>query len=110
MGYDLVGFTNGATPSINGTNLTKFDTAIKAAHHGTHIYGASAAGNDTYAVAFSPTFKAYNAGMSINLMADVANTGAATLNVDSLGAKAIKKLTPIGKLDIESDDIIFWVC
>lgn len=55
------------------------------------LYGASSAGTDTYAITVSPVPDNLTAGDVFRLKADVANTGACTLNVNSLGAKTIKK-------------------
>lgn len=55
------------------------------------IYAASTTGNDTYVVTLIPTPSAYTNGMMVNFKPDTANTGAATLNVNGLGAKTIKK-------------------
>ncbi|OQB06786.1 MAG: hypothetical protein BWY21_01901 [Parcubacteria group bacterium ADurb.Bin216] len=55
------------------------------------LYGASSAGSDAYAITVSPKPDNYTAGDVFRFKADVANTGACTLNVNSLGAKAIKK-------------------
>ncbi len=55
----------------------------------THDYAASATGTDAYAITLSPTVTAYTTGDTYIFKADVANTGAATLNVDGLGAKTI---------------------
>ena len=55
------------------------------------VYGEPAVGTDSYAYNPSPAFSAYVAGMRLTFKADVANTGAATLNINSLGAKTIKK-------------------
>ena len=52
-------------------------------------YGA-ATGTDTYAVTLSPAPTGYAAGMSILVSFANTNTGAATINVNGLGAKAIK--------------------
>ena len=49
--------------------------------------GASAGGTDTYAINPNPAYTAYATGMTVVFKVDVANTGAATLNVNSLGAK-----------------------
>ena len=46
---------------------------------------------DAYAVAPAPAYTAYFAGMQVIFKADNTNTGASTLNVNSLGAKTIKK-------------------
>lgn len=53
-------------------------------------YATSTSGNDTYAVTLSPAPTAYTAGMEVAFKPDTANTGACTLNVNGLGAKAIK--------------------
>lgn len=67
------------------------------------LYAASAAGSDSYAITVSPVPNDYDAGDTYFFKADVANTGPATLNVNSLGAKTIKKF---GTQDLETGDII----
>jgi hypothetical protein len=52
--------------------------------------GASAVGTDAYAVTLTPALTAYAEGQKISFKTDVANTGACTLNVNGLGAKALK--------------------
>lgn len=66
---------------VNPTNLTTVQT---------YDYAASAAGSDTYAITVSPAPTAYVTGQIFTFKADVANTGACTLNVNSLGAKTLK--------------------
>jgi RNase P/RNase MRP subunit p29 len=68
---------------INGTLQTDIT-------EGKYNIGSSAAGTDTYIVIIT-NVASYAAGLEIFLLADVANTGAATVNVNSLGAVAIKK-------------------
>jgi len=55
-------------------------------------YGVDAQGSDTYVVTL-PNFQevAYWAGMTIRFKANTANTGAATININGLGAKSITK-------------------
>jgi hypothetical protein len=65
-------------------------------------YAASSAGTDTYAITLDPVPAAYFTGMVVHFKADVFNTGACTLNVNTLGAKAIKK--PNGA-DLATGDI-----
>ncbi len=48
-------------------------------------------GTDAYAIAPSPAITAYAAYQRFSFIADVPNAGACTLNVNGLGAKAIKK-------------------
>lgn len=52
-------------------------------------YAASSTGNDTYVVTLSPVPTSYVNGMRIRFKPDTANTWAATLNVNSLGAISI---------------------
>lgn len=76
---------NGATSSTGSANAYAF---------------ASAAGN---------TITAYAAGNIICFKANHTNTGSATLNVDTLGAKTLKKYgdTNLAANDIETGDLVF---
>lgn len=66
-----------ATPALNRNVLT-------------HDYAASSAGTDAYAITLTPAVTAYTTGDIYYFKADVANTGACTLNVNALGVKNIK--------------------
>lgn len=71
------------------------------------LYAASSAGSDTYAITTSPVSGAYAAGDVFRFKADVANTGACTLNVSGLGAVTIKRHDNSGaKIDLITGDII----
>lgn len=69
------------------------------------VYAADGGSNDTYAItlAVAPTAYTDIIGLPIVFKANTANTGAATLNVNSLGAKTIKKLT---NQDLSDNDIL----
>lgn len=56
-----------------------------------NIYGADGGASDAYEISMDSPPSAYVAGMFVLFKANTANTGAATLNVNALGAKAIKK-------------------
>lgn len=56
-----------------------------------YIYAEDSGASDAYAVTLTPAPTAYTTGMIVAFKANTANTGAATLNVNSLGAKTIKK-------------------
>jgi hypothetical protein len=56
-----------------------------------HVGVQDAGATDAYAVTVAPAPAAYVTGMTVVFKANTANTGAATLNVNSLGAKTIKK-------------------
>jgi len=67
------------------------------------LYGASNTGSDAYAITVDPAPNDYDAGDKYTFKADVGNTGPATLNVNGLGAKTIKKFG--SSLDLETGDI-----
>jgi hypothetical protein len=53
-------------------------------------YAADTGGADAYAIAPVPAVAAYAAGQAVTLKPGNANTGASTININSLGAKSIK--------------------
>lgn len=79
-----------------------------AIQNATYTYAADAAVSDTYAITLSPAPSAYADGQQFTFKANTANTGAATLNVNSLGAKTIKKLhdQDLATGDIEAASIV----
>ena len=66
---------------------------------------ATTGSSNTYAITTAATWTAYASNMVIAFDANHSNTGAATLNVDTLGAKALKKYTSGGIADVASGDI-----
>lgn len=75
---------------------------FRAIQSGNHSYGDSGEGTDAYIIGLNPALTVYYTGMQIKLEADVANTGAATLDIDGVGAKAITKN---GTTALEDGDI-----
>ena len=65
-------------------------------------YAVDAVGTDSYAVNLPSFYSNYFSGMVVNFIAGTVNTGACTLNVNSAGAKTIKR---IGTIDLETGDI-----
>lgn len=74
------------------------------------IYGADGGINDSYEISLSPEPDSYSnlTGVPIQFKANTANTGAATLNINGLGAKNIKKLfnEDLSTGDIETGQIV----
>ena len=70
------------------TNLLALTSDIQNA---SYIYAADSGGSDAYAITLAPAITAYVTGQIFLFKANTANTGAATLNVNGLGAKTIKK-------------------
>ena len=54
-------------------------------------YAVDAEASDTYVISLTPNISAYVDGAIYSFDANTANTGAATLNIDTIGAKAIVK-------------------
>ena len=52
-------------------------------------YGVTTGSANTYAVTLNPVPSAYTEGMGVEIKVNVSNTGASTINVNSLGAKSI---------------------
>src|SRR5688572_28221779 len=63
----------------------------------------SNAGSDAYVCPLS--FTAYTEGLHVQVKADVANVGAACLNINGLGCKTIKKVTGGITTDLTDNDI-----
>lgn len=78
-----------ANPSA--TTATYSTAGIATIDANVRYYAADAGSNDTYVITLSPAPTAYTTGMKISFKANTINTGAATLNVNSLGAKTIVK-------------------
>lgn len=83
-------------------------TAAQMNQVGVAYLGASAVGTDAYAVNPTESISAYVDGMQVAFKADVANTGPATLNINSVGAKAIVKgeNTALATGDIAAGQIV----
>ena len=76
------------TPSATNKFVTANDDAR---NYGSQAYAATTTSNDTYVVTLSPVPAGLVDGMTLQIKLDVANTGPATLNVNSLGALALVK-------------------
>ena len=59
-------------------------------HHG-NTYAAATGSANTYSVTLTPAPTSYFDGMPVSVKINVDNTGASTLNVNGLGARALKK-------------------
>lgn len=65
-----------------------------------------AGADDTYTGTATPTLTTYDEGQTFRTKITIANTGAATFNIDALGALALKKYVEGAKVDIATDDIV----
>lgn len=82
--------SNGDGVSGNPTLDVGTAVALKAeVQAGGYVFCLDAGANDTYTCTVTPTLTAYTAGMVVVFSPNTNNTGAATVNIDSLGAKDI---------------------
>ncbi len=100
-----------ATEMTTGTSDQRGVTSKKHAESiqkGEHLYALDAAGSDTYVISLNPNLAGYVTGQAIQFEAGTVNTGAATLNVDGNGAKAIVKHNDqvLADGDIEAGQIV----
>lgn len=92
------------TVVYDGTNFVMQSQSQRVLYQNQkQIFAVDSVGSDSYAVTLAPAITAYNAGLVVNFQAGTANTGAATLNVNGLGAKTIKKKY---NSDLETGDIL----
>jgi hypothetical protein len=68
-------------------------------------FAADAGSNDTYVATLSPAITGYVTGAHYRFKANTANTGAATINLNGLGAKTIKKAAGGITTDLADNDI-----
>src|ERR1051326_4828120 len=68
-------------------------------------FGADAGSTDTYVVTLDPVPLGYVTGEHYRFKANTANTGACTVNFNSLGAKTIKKAAGGITTDLDTNDI-----
>jgi len=88
--YDAKGLVTG------GADLSAADITAPT-------YAADGGSTDSYAITLSPVPASYTVGMIIIFKANTKNTGAATVNVNTLGAKSLKKFVNV---DLENGDIL----
>ncbi|MBB6217489.1 hypothetical protein HNQ80_003610 [Anaerosolibacter carboniphilus] len=86
-------------------NMDVIDSSISS-HSADNVihtsYAVNTSASDSYIITI-PGITAYTAGMIVSFKATIANTTAATLNINNLGAKAIKKNVTA---DLETGDIV----
>ena len=100
--------SNRLTAVADGTAKTDAATVNQIQSNGPAFQATDTGTANTYVIALSPAITAYAAGQEITFKAGAASTTASTLNVNTLGAKALKKLhdQDIASGDIESGSIV----
>lgn len=94
-----------ATGIVKNTTTTGVQSIADVNDISSPVYAADAGSTDAYAITLSPAPSAYQTGTHYRFKANTANTGACTLNVNSLGAKTIKKAAGGITTDLADNDI-----
>lgn len=89
------------TGAADGSASTDYAT-LRQAQSSTNSYAVDSSGTDAYAITLSPAITSYTTGQIFRFFPATANTGAATLNVNAVGAKTIKKHKDV---DLSDNDI-----
>lgn len=95
---------NNAGTNMNGSNPLVAQPGVNAVsvQNAAWTFAADAQASDAYAITLVPAVTAYAIGQQFVFTANTVNTGAASLNVNGLGAKTIKKNHD---QDLENGDI-----
>lgn len=105
-GQAASGSTKGFLTSTDWTTFNaKFGTSTKADVLDAAFFASDAGASDTYTATLSPAITGYVTGAHYRFKANTANTGAATINFNSLGAKTIKKAAGGITTDLADNDI-----
>ena len=106
--FDLIEQDIDNLQTFQNTTVPATYLTIADYQNGQKIWGASSGGTDAYAITPSPAIVAYANGQKFSFIADVGNTGGATLNVNGLGAKTILKQhdQPLVTGDIEAGQVV----
>jgi hypothetical protein len=100
--------SNRLTLVADGTAKTDAATVNQIQSNGPAFQATDTGTANAYVIALSPAITAYAAGQEITFKAGAASTTASTLNVNTLGTKALKKLhdQDIASGDIETGSIV----
>lgn len=94
-----------ATPLVDHI-ISASDFNNKAQKYGEDNYFSATPLSSTYLVTISDTTFTYTEGQRVFIKPATSNTGATSININSLGAKTIKKMTRTGLVDLENYNIL----
>lgn len=97
--------------SYDGTNLQLLNPSsvtLSGVQTGSYTYAASTTAANTYTATLSPAITAYTTGMTVRIKFSNANTGAATINLNSLGAISIVTTSGVALIanDIVAGEVV----
>lgn len=92
-----------APTAATGVITTQLAT-MAAVQNRLNYYAATTSGTDTYTCTLAPVPPAWVTGMEMNVKFGITNTGTATLNPNTLGAKTLKKTD--GATNLAASDLV----
>lgn len=100
-----------ATGILKNTTTTGVPSIATGTDISTPVFGADAGASDTYAVTLTPALASYVVGTHLRFSANTANTGAASVNFNALGALTLVKVAGGITSAMETGDILAgqWV-
>ncbi|MGA1803356.1 hypothetical protein [Rhizobium sp. HT1-10] len=103
---NIINWQEGQLPSTVNNSARAMMQRVK--EYISDIGAVNAIGGTANAITMTATspFSAYSDGLRITFRAANNNTGAVTLNANTVGAKAIRKVTASGEIDVVAGDII----
>ena len=101
----LPGLSGASAPNLIDDSIRAMMGATKREHDWRNYTITSSGSANAYALGYSVAPTAYYPGSRFAFKTNFAATGAATINVNTLGAKTIKKIIAGAKTDIASGDI-----
>lgn len=101
-----VNWAEGQAPSTVNNSAREMMADVAEFRDDTGGQLSTAGSSNAYTLTSNQVFTAYANGMRVTAKANHSNTGAATLNVDSIGAKKIRKFTSAGEGALSANDIV----
>lgn len=101
----LPGLTGSSSPALIDNSIQALMGAIKREHDWRNFTVTSGGSANAYTLTYSVAPAAYYTGQAFGFITNFAVTGSATVNVNALGAKTIKKLVAGVKTNLASGDI-----
>lgn len=101
-----INWAEGQAPSTVNNSARQMMAAIAEQRDDQGGKLTTAGSSNAYTVTTNSTYTSYANGMCIKAKANHSNTGAATINVDSLGSKKIRKFTSAGEGALSANDIV----
>lgn len=106
-GFGLIDFSSQTWHNEEYANWRKLDSLLSGEADLAVPYVRATGAVNAYVLTFDPVITAYTSGLIISFSSNLANTNAATINVNGLGAKAlIRDGTALVGAEIAADDYV----